>query len=342
MRLGLVGYGTGGQHFHGPFIEAVKGIQLVGIVARAADKIAAAKADFPDVPVFESLDSMMASVSLDAVTVTTPPHTRRELVLKAIEAGLHVVADKPFAPNAEVARELTKAAQDRGVVLSVFHNRRFDTDIVTFKKTLESGVLGQVWRFQSRFDLDDPVTLEKGLEGGLLRDLGSHVVDQAIHLFGSVASVNANLDNMELPEGTTNTSFCITLNHKNGVHSHLSASKVNGLVAKEILVYAENGGYHSLATDVQAQDIFAGKRPVEDLDGWGYQDEAHWALLATPEEKRTVPSEQGRYHDYYQQFYDAVTQGKTPPVTCEEAIEVLKVIDAVSLSAAQNQCVSID
>lgn len=341
MRLGLVGYGTGGQHFHAPFIEAAEGIELVGIVARAKEKVEAAKADFPNVPIYDSLTSMIESANLDAVTITTPPQTRRSLVLAAIAAGLHVVADKPFAPNASVAQEMADAAKQKGVTLSVFHNRRFDTDLVTLRKTLESGRLGKVWRLNSRFDLDDPATLETGPDGGLLRDLGSHVVDQAMFLLGPVVSVNANMDNIDLPEGKTNASFSITLNHAGGAHSHVSASKVNRLIAKEFLVYAEHGSYHSLATDVQAQDIFTGKRPIDDLAGWGYQDEARWATLSSQAGSERVPSEQGRYHDYYTLFAKAVKEGGEPPVTPEQAIEVLRVIDAATKSADTGQTIHL-
>lgn len=342
MRLGLVGYGTGGQHFHAPFIEAAEGIELVGIVARAPGKIAAAKADFPNVPIYESLSAMIAAAKLDAVTITTPPHTRHALVMEAIDAGLHVVADKPFAPNAAVAQAMADAAKQKGVVLSVFHNRRFDTDLVTLKKTLASDKLGQVWRLQSRFDLDDAATLEAGPEGGLLRDLGSHVVDQAIFLLGPVTSVNANMDEIQLPEGPTNASFSITLNHKNGAHSHLSASKVNHIIAKEMIVYAEKGSYYSQATDVQAQAIFAGKRPMDDLENWGFQEEARWATLTTATGAERVPSEQGRYHDYYTLFAKAVQDNTAPPVTPEEAIQVLKVLDAASQSAREQQVIQLD
>ncbi|MGO1285606.1 MAG: Gfo/Idh/MocA family protein [Brachybacterium sp.] len=121
MRLGLVGYGNGGRHFHAPFIQAADGIEIAGVVARAETTRAAVAQDLPGVPIHGSLPEMLAA-GVDAVTVTTPPSTRRELVLEAIEAGVHVVADKPFAPSAAVARELADAAQAAGVVLSVFHN----------------------------------------------------------------------------------------------------------------------------------------------------------------------------------------------------------------------------
>ena len=186
---------------------------------------------------------MIAAGGIDAVTVTTPPQTRRALVLEAIAAGLHVIADKPFAPSAADARELDAAAKAKGVVLGVFHNRRFDADVQTLRKVIADGRLGRIWRVHSRMDFDDPATLEAGPTGGLLRDLGSHLVDQILWLLGPAVSVDAQLDMVELPEGTTDAGFTITLRHEGGVHSHLSASKLNRLIAKEYRAYGEAGSY---------------------------------------------------------------------------------------------------
>lgn len=342
IRIGLVGYGTGGQHFHAPFIQAAEGVELVGIVARSPGRIAAVKADFPDMPIYDSLTSMIASGKVDAVTITTPPHTRKELVLEAIESGIHVIADKPFAPNAQVARELTEAARSKGVELCVFHNRRFDTDIQTLKQVMDSGKLGKIWRLSLRMEQDDPVTLEAGPQGGLLRDLGSHVVDQAIFLLGPITSVYAQLDDVDLPEGRTNAAFSLTLMHESGAHSHISCSKINRQVAKEFLIHADNGSYFSQATDVQAQDIFAGKRPIDDMKNWGYEAEENWPTLAVGKDAPVkVPSAQGRYHDYYEMFAKTLTEGAEPPVTLEQAIQVLEVIDAAAVSAKENKVVSL-
>jgi len=165
MRIGLVGYGTGGKNFHAPYIEAAADCELVGIVARAPATVARAQADWPEMPIFDSLGKMIDS-GVDAVTISTPPATRRELVLEAVGRGIHVVADKPFAPTAAAARELVSAAEGAGVLLSVFHNRRWDADIRTLRKVLREEHLGNIWRFDSRFDADDPATLERGPEGG--------------------------------------------------------------------------------------------------------------------------------------------------------------------------------
>jgi predicted dehydrogenase len=341
MRVGLVGYGAGGRYFHAPFIAAARGVELAGIVARSPDRLATAAADHPDVPVYPNLTAMLAAGGLDAVTITTPPQTRHALVMEAISAGVHVIADKPFAPNAEGARKLDAAARRRGVVLGVFHNRRYDADFRTLKKLVDGGRLGRLWRVHSRMDLDDPHTLEAGPTGGLLRDLGSHVVDQMLFLLGPVVSVDAELDVIDRPEGPTDASFMLTLRHANGIHSHLSASKLNHLAVRSFRAYGENGSYEQSGTDVQAQAIFAGRRPLDDLAGWGYERQELWGTLNTIAGAERVPSEQGRYHDYYEGFARAVAEGTPPPVTAAEAVKVLAVLDAARVSAAEGRVVPV-
>ena len=340
MRIGLVGYGTGGQHFHAPFIVAAEGCELAGVVARAPATVAKVSANLPGVPVFPSLTAMLKA-GMDAVTVTTPPQTRRELVLEAIEAGVPVIADKPFAPSAEAGRELDAAARAKGVPLAVFQNRRFDTDIQTLRKVLRDGALGKLWRVHSRMDFDEQATLEAGPTGGLLRDLGSHLVDQMLWLLGPAERVDAHLDTIELPEGVTDASFVIGIGHASGAQSYVSASKLNHLAAREWRAYGSSGSYVSSGTDVQARAIFAGKRPADDLAGWGYEKYELWGTLRTAEGERRIPSEQGRYHAYYEAFERAVRTGSPLPVTAEEAIQTLAVLDAARQSAAEGRSISL-
>lgn len=337
MRVGLVGYGDGGRYFHAPFIAAARGVELAGIVARSAERLAAVAADYPNVPVYPSLTAMLAAGGIDAVTITTPPQTRHPLVMEAIAAGVHVVADKPFAPNADGARQLDAAAKAKGIVLGVFHNRRYDADFRTLRKLVDEGRIGRLWRVHSRMDLDNPHTLEAGPTGGLLRDLGSHLVDQMLFLLGPVVAVDAQLDLIDRPEGPTDASFTLTLHHAGGVHSHLSASKLNRLAVRSFRVYGDGGSYEQSGTDVQAQAIFAGRRPLDDLAGWGYDAEPLWGTLRTPLGIERIPSEQGRYHDYYEGFAQAVATGARPPVTAGEAVEVLAVLDAARISAAEGK-----
>ncbi|KAB0676329.1 Gfo/Idh/MocA family oxidoreductase [Aureimonas leprariae] len=340
MRIGVVGYGTGGRHFHAPFIRAARGVELAGIVARAEATVARARADHPDVRIYPSLTEMLSD-GMDAVTVTTPPQTRRELVLEAIAAGVPVIADKPFAPSAEAGRELDRAAKAAGVPLGVFHNRRLDADVLTLRKVVDEGRVGRLWRLHSRMDLDDPDTLEAGETGGLLRDLGSHLVDQALWLLGPAVSVHASLDHVDRPDGRTDAGFVLSLMHADGVRSYLSASKLNRLAVREFVVYGDRGSYASSGTDVQAQAIFAGLRPADDLAVWGYERPELWGTLRTADGAERIPSEQGRYHDYYEAFAAAVRDGGDPPVTAAEAIRTLEVLDAARISAAEGRVVEL-
>ena len=340
MRIGLVGYGVGGRYFHAPFIVAAEACQLAGVVARSPQRVAEVEQDLPGVPVFGSLSELLDS-GVDAVTISTPPQTRRELVLEAIGRGVNVIADKPFAPTAADARDLVEAAKEGGVLLSVFHNRRWDTDITTLRGVLDSESLGDTWRFDSRFDLDQPQTLEAGPDGGLLRDLGSHLVDQALWLLGPAQRVSASLDWVQRPEGRTDAGFVLTIWHVGGAHSHISSSKLNRLESRELRLFGSLGSYVSSQTDVQAQAIFAGLRPADDPDGWGYETEERWGTLSTADGIQRVPSAQGSYTDYYNRFAAAVAGTGPQPVPAAEAVGTLAVLDAARISAAEGVTVAV-
>lgn len=341
MRLGLVGYGNGGRHFHAPYISAVPGIELAGIVVRSAGPIAAAAADYPDVPRFPSLTALLETGALDAVTITTPPATRRELVLEAIAGGVHVIGDKPFAPTAAACRELVAAAEARGVNVSVFHNRRWDADYRTLAAVIASGRIGDVVRVESRFDLDEPGGLDAGPHGGLLRDLGAHLVDQLVNLLGPVATVHAHLEMVETAEGPADAGFTVSLAHRSGVRSVASATKCNRNVEKELRVYGTAGSYIGRSTDGQTQAIFAGRRPAAEGDAWGYEPESAWGTLRTAAGVERVPSERGAYQDYYAQFASAFRGEAAWPVTAASVIPVLEVLDAARTSSIEGRVVEL-
>ncbi len=345
VRIGLVGFGFGGEVFHGPFIEAARGVELAGVVSRSPKTRAALERRFPGVPAYPSLAALAAAeragAGLDAVTITTPPDTRRNLVLEALSLGLHVVADKPFAPDAAGARELDTAARQAGLVLSVYHNRRWDSDIVTLRALLYSRRLGTVTRFHSRMDQGDGSTMEGGPSGGLLRDLGSHVIDQALWLFGPAERVYATLEWTDTPQGRTDSSFVISLTHRSGVVSHLSASKLNYLQERELRVYGSLGSYLARSVDVQARDAISGLRPVDNRERWGYEPEAAWGSLNTAAGSVGVPADQGDYTDYYERFAAAVRSGGPAPVSAAEAVRVLEVLDAARHSAERGATVEL-
>jgi len=340
IRLGLVGYGTGGKYFHSPFIDAADGIELAGIVARAETTRASATADWPGVPIFASLTELLAS-GVDAVTITTPPQTRRDLVLEAIAAGVHVVADKPFAPTADGGRELAAAADEAGLMLSVFHNRRWDADLLTVASVIADGSVGTVERVHSTFDLDQVDSLETGVNGGLLHDLGSHLVDQVLTLLGPVSHVSAVLDFTDAFGPRTNSGFVLTLRHTNGAASIVSASKLNHVEQREFRVYGTEGSFVSSGSDVQAQAIFAGRRPTGDRSSWGYEDDDLLGTLSTADGKRRVPSAQGDYTRFYEQFAAALRGTGEQPVPAHSALATLEVLDAARRSDAERITVAL-
>ncbi len=331
LKIGLVGFGVGGRFFHAPYIEAAVGAELAGIVTRSPEKRASARSDFPGIALFDSLSDLIDS-GVDAVVISTPPETRQLLVLEAIERGVHVIADKPFAVDEADGAALVDAAQQAGVALDVFHNRRWDTDIRTLKAVIDSGSVGEVARFESRFDLDQPHLLEAGPAGGLLRDLGSHLVDQAVWLFGPAASVYARLDWIDLEAGRTDAGFLLTVVHASGVVSLLSSTKTRRLTHRELRILGTEGSYVSEQSDVQANATFAGQRPSDSPTSWGYEIEERWGTLFTSTGTSRVPSVQGAYQQYYEQFVRAIEGRDEHPVTGTDALETLKVLDAARKS----------
>jgi len=340
IRVGLVGYGAGGRFFHAPYIQASEACELVGVVTRSARRAALATEDIPGLVVYASLTELL-DAGVDAVVISTPPETRRELVLSALARCVHVVADKPFAPSAAAGQALVEAADAAGVLLNVFHNRRWDTDVVTARAVLASGELGSVTRLDLRFDLDDQGTLEAGPGGGLLRDLGTHVGDQALWLLGPARRVSALIDWIELPEGRTASGFVLAIEHASGAHSHVSASKLNRLISRELRLHGTGGSYVSSYDDVQTRDMFAGLRPAQARATWGYEAPERWGTLRTSAGARPIPSAQGDYTRFYDEFAAAILTGGRGPVPAVEGVAVLRLLDAALTSAEEHRVVEL-
>lgn len=340
MRIGLVGYGDGGQKFHLPYIQAATEWELAGVVTRSEQRRAVLARQAPGVPAFGSLDDLI-DAGVDAVVLTTPPETRRELVLRALARGVHTVADKPFAPTVSVARELVDAAARSGRILTVFHNRRWDTDLRTLAEVLDGGELGQVWRVVNRFDLDEPGTLEVGPAHGLLRDLGAHLVDQVTYLFGPVARVDGRLDWVGTGDERVDAGFTVGLHHRGGVHSTVSASKINHLAEREITVYGELGSYTSRMTDVQTAAVARGERPLT-AQRWGVEAPERWGVLRTAAGARAVPSAAGDYTEFYRRLHAAIAGKEEPAVTLDQAVHTVEVLDAARQSALEGRSVTIE
>jgi len=341
LRIGVVGFGPGGRLFHTPFIQAAEGTVLAGVVARSEPRRLEVARHWPEVPVHHSLGEMLES-GVQAVTITTPPETHRDLALEAISAGVHVIVDKPFAPSGAVGREIAAAAEAAGVTLSVYNNRRWDADFQTLRRVVSEEHLGELWRVYSRFDLDEPGSLHSGEGNGLLLDIGSHLIDQLLCLLGPVTAVTAHLDWIELPAGPTDAGFSVNLVHASGVTSYAEASKANRIVAREFRAYGSKGSYRSNGTDVQTQSLLSGRMPAAHPDDWGYETPTLWGTLSNDTGEQRIPSAQGRWQDFYALFAAAVKGGTAPPVTAVEAVSVLDVIDAARISDFRGETVRME
>ena len=251
-----------------------------------------------------------------------------------------MVADKPFAPDADAARTLAEAAGQAGVVLNVFHNRRRDADILTLAGVIASGEL-EVWRVHSIMDQDRAETLETGADGGVLRDLGSHLVDQMLWLLGPATHVYAALDWTDR-FGEPQTAAFRDMTHASGAVSTVSASKLNHSTTRELRAYGSEGSYIASGADVQADALSAGRRPARDPATWGIDAPETWGTLAVSSGRSQVPSEQGNYAGFYTEFARAVRDGGPGPVPAAEGVRALEVLDAARRSALANRVVGLD
>ena len=352
FRVGLVGYGTAGSFFHAPLIAATDGLRLDTIVTANAERRSQARAEHPDVRFAASADELWErGGELDLIVVASPNRTHVPVARAALEAGLPVVVDKPIAATAAEARELASLAEARGLLLSVFQNRRWDNDFRTLRALLEDGALGEVQRFESRFERWRP-RLKGGWResgdpaevGGLLYDLGSHVVDQALVLFGPAARVYAESDVRRDGAAADDDTF-IAVTHVSGVRSHLWMSATTAQLGPRFRVLGSSAGYVKYGLDPQEAALREGLRPGSAPD-WGVEDTSLWGRLGSGESPLSgggepVPSLPGDYPAYYAAVSAALRDSTPPPVSAFEAADALDVLEAARRSAREGGTVTL-
>ncbi|GHE36179.1 Gfo/Idh/MocA family oxidoreductase [Streptomyces thermocarboxydus] len=353
LRVGLVGYGLAGSVFHAPLIAATQGLALDTVVTSNPERQAQARAEYPDVRVAASADELWARADeLDLIVIASPNRTHVPLATAALEAGLPVVVDKPVAGTAAEARALAELAEKRGLLLSVFQNRRWDNDFLTLRKLIADGELGEVYRFESRFERWRP-QLKGGWResgdpaeiGGLLYDLGSHVVDQALVLFGPVTSVYAETDVRREGAQADDDTF-LALTHENGVRSHLYVSATTAQLGPRFRVLGSKAGYVKHGLDPQEAALREGARPGSPDVEWGTEPEELWGRLGAGESPvtgggtpvRTLP---GDYPAYYAAVARALLSDGPNPVTASEAAAALDILEAARRSAAEKVTVTL-
>jgi predicted dehydrogenase len=338
VRIGLVGYGKGGRLFHAPLIRHAEDCVLGGVVVRSPERRAALAADLHEVPVAGSV-AELADAGVDAVVVTTPLDSHIQLVREAVGLGLPVVCDKPFARDAATARETVLTAERADVVLTVYQNRRWDADFRTVQQVVAGGAVGEVRLFESR--LEQPPQPE-GLPltgGGALLDLGSHAVDQALHLFGSVRSVYAEL-RMAPGEARFDEGFFVALRHDCGVTSHVTGNWARqGDVGSRFRVDGADATLVVPDDDGQTARLTAGRTPESEGAAWGTVPESRWGAVHRGGVAVPVPSERGDWSAFYTRFARVVRGEGPPPVDPWDAVTSLEVLDAARASAAEGRVV---
>jgi len=332
LRVGVIGYGLGGAAFHAPVIAATEGLAVMAIVTGNPERSAAARVRFPEAVVVPEAEGLWAMADrLDAVVVTTPNRTHVSLAVAALEAGLHVVVDKPLAPSVADARRLLDTARLLGRVLSVYQNRRWDGDFLTLRRLIADGELGDVCRFESRLERwrplpkpgwrQDPAPEEAG---GLLYDLGSHLIDQALLLFGPVRHVHAELDRRR-PGAAVDDDTFVALTHESGVRSHLWTSAIVAARAPRFRVLGSRATWTKHDDDVQEARLRAGEDPGK--AGFGTEPEERWGILADGDGTQPTPTETGDYRAFYAGLRRSIREGAPPPVDPADAVAGLEIIE---------------
>lgn len=345
ISVGLIGYGLAGLAFHAPLIATTAGLRLDAIVTANPERQAAAAAHHPGARIVTHAEQLFTrDPRVDVIVIASPNRTHVPFAAAAIDAGIATVVDKPFAATPDEGRALIEAAQARGVLLTVFHNRRWDGDFLTVRRLVADGALGNVHRFESRFERWRPEPRRTWREdgapseaGGLLYDLGSHLIDQALVLFGPASTVYAELDRRRAGVVVDDDSF-VALTHASGVRSHLWMSSVAAQAAPRLRVLGSRAAYTKYGLDVQEAALRAGARPGA---GWGEERPEHWGRLGTDDDARAIATEAGNYPEFYRLLERALRDGSAPPVRPEDAVRALDVIEAARKSAAERRTIPL-
>lgn len=342
IRVGLVGYGYASKTFHVPLLAATPGVELTAISSSDAGKV---HADWPAMSVEASPQALFARSDIDLVVIPTPNDTHFSLAKQALEAGKHVVVDKPFTVTLSQAHELNQLAKSVGKLLSVFHNRRWDSDFLTLQQLVKSGALGDVVYLESHFDRFRPEVRDRwreaGGEGsGLWFDLGPHLIDQALQLFGLPVAIQADLAQLRPGGKTTDYFHAVLIYPLRRVVVH--ASMLAAAPTSRYIVHGTHGSYVKWGLDPQEDRLKAGERPDAHAD-WG-KDDNDGVLTAQRDGAlidQTVPTVAGNYPAYYAAVRDALLGKGENPVPAEQAIRVMELIELGLLSHEQKSAVTL-
>jgi len=346
IRVGLIGFGLGGASFHAPLIAATAGMNLTSVITANPERRAQARAGYPGIHVASDTDWLWRhAAEHDLVVISTPNKSHVPLALAALEANLPVVIDKPFAATSADAKRVLEVAEVKNLPVSAYHIRRWDSECLTLQDLISRGALGKVLRFESRLERWRPEPKGGWKEGGapeeaggLLYDIGSHLIDQALHLFGPVREVYAERDVRRAGTETDDDVF-VALTHASGVHSHLWASLLAAIPGARMRVTGDRGAFVKLQGDMQEAALREGTRPG--APGWGEEPPERWGTLSDGVRQETVPSKPGAYQTFYARMVSALQGGAPVPVSGDDIIMGLRIIEAAQRSAVERRIITL-
>lgn len=338
IKTGLLAYGASGKLFHAPFITAHNNYELVGAWERNHKNLVN---DYPNTKSFDTLEELLLS-DIDLIVVNTPIDTHYEFTKKVLEAGKHALVEKAFTTTSKEAKELYELAEKKNLKLCVYQNRRYDSDFTTAKKVLEENYLGEIVEAEIRFERYNPQLSPKvwkeetNLGTGILMDLGSHIIDQALNLFGFpdkvFADIRKNRDNSKIDDY-----FDILLFYpKNRVRLKASMFVKEPLPA--YVFHGKEGSFLKMRGDIQEDELKLGKTP--NRTDWGTEPDEKMGLLVTQNSLVKFPTLKGNYLSFYDDLYDALKNDKKVPTSALEAYNTIKIIEAARESFQKQTIIS--
>jgi len=348
IHVGIVGFGLGTRVFHAPFVSAVPGLHLEALVQRKGDEAAQA---YPAARILRTPEELFADPAIDLVVVSTPNETHYDLAHQALTAGKHVVIDKPFTLTSEEAADLIAIASERKLVLSAFQNRRWDGDYKTIHALMESGKLGRLVVFESHYDRfrQEPRLAgwkEGGVVpgGGMLYDLGSHIIDQALHTFGAPETITADI-RIDRDHGVTDDAFDIRLGYIGKTEKNLTvllrSTMTAAIPGARFTLHGTNGSFVKFGIDPQEDAIKAGI-PIGS-PGWGEEPESLWGTLKLADGTESkIQTQPGDYRGYYANIRDAILGEAPIAVPGTDAWRTTRIIELARQSSAEGRTLSVD
>jgi len=331
IKTAIIGFGSVAEKMHVPLIKACQDLSLVASLERHTNRC---EELYPDVTTYRNLDELLDADAADLIVITTPNEYHYPMAKECLEAGKHVVVDKPVTIYSHEAEELHQLAKEKGLICSVFHNRRFDGDFMTLQKLIREGELGDLVYLESHFDRFRPDVSENWREkdvpgNGITFDLGSHLIDQVVLLFGLPNWIQADI-RKQRTGAVADDYFDIILDY-GSIKARVTAGVLVNVPTPKFLLLGKKGSYQKFGLDVQEAAFKAGQKPTG--ADWGHETEEKWGKIFFNEEVKPYETVPGDYRIVYQNVADAILKGEPLKVTIPQTISVLKLIEASFLSA---------